>query len=217
MPVSNNYLKVPRGQAVETVNADSTSTPEAKIEIKRFTQEEREVLAKEGLRAVYTLSGETIQMQKDAGRRFWYIASSDSGQLLSVQSMFSEVAFDPRPSKFFLPKSNNSTLDQQLEMIAEYSHNLQRKLGTQTVEAVIGEAPDYTQIAFAHLDVTRKRLFGSDYNYNYARTKTPTVGSSVAGVGYFDDVDGLDVDVWRRGHGLSLVWAVPLVVPSGSR
>lgn len=127
--------------------------------------------------------------------------------------MFSEIAIDPRPEKFFLPKSNNSTLDQQLEMIAEHSRKLQRKLKTQTVEAIMGEAPDYTQLAFTRLDATGERLFGEKYGYNYARTKTPTVGSRVAFVGSFDADRGLYVFYWSRGRGRSRVFASPPVVP----
>lgn len=181
--------------------------------IKSFTDEEKKALAKEGLKVIYSLNGETIHDQKLAGRPFWYIAESESGSLQEVHAMFSEIAIDPRPEKFFLPKSNNSTLDQQLEMIAEHSHKLQRKLRTESVVAIMGEAPNYTQLAFAHLDATGVRLFGKDYGFNYARTITPTVGTRVARVGRFGADRGLRVDRWIRGGGHDRVFASPLVVP----
>ena len=123
--------------------------------------------------------------------------------------MASEVAI--KPDALFIPKSNNKTLRQQEGMVAKFSTDLSKKV--KGVEAIIGEAPDYVELAFAHLDATGDRLFGEKYDYNYARTKTPTVGSSVALVGHFNAVDGLVVNHWHRGLGSSDVFASPLVVP----
>lgn len=180
--------------------------------IKSFSKEEEKALKTEG-KAIYTLTGETIQDQKDAGRKFWYITPSEGGKLLVLHSRLSQVAFDPRPNKFFLPKSNNHTLDEQLEMITEYSYRLQKRLGIQTIEAIMGEAPDYTQLAFTHLDATGERLFGEKYDLYFARTKTSTVGSDVADVGGFSADHGLRVDRWHRGSGDDDGFASPLVVP----
>lgn len=80
----------------------------------------------------------------------------------------------------------------------------------------MGEAPDYVELAFAHLDATGERLFGKKYDYNYARTKTPTVDSYVAHVSYFGSVDGLRVDYWYRDDGYGDVFASPLVVPASN-
>ena len=183
-------------------------------ELKRFSTEEKKALAKEGLKVIYPLTGESIDDQKRAGRKFAYIAPSDENRLMVMRSRLSEVAIDPRPEKFFLPKSNNNaTLAQQLEMIAEYSYNLQRRLKTQTVEAIMGEAPDYTQLAFLHFDATGVRLFGKDYGFNYTRTVTPTVGTSVADVGGFFAGNGPNVDHWNRDRGSDYVFVAPLVVP----
>lgn len=187
-------------------------TPEQRVR-RAFTEEEKKALAKEGITAVYPLTGETIADQREKGRKFWYIAESDNNSLVAVHSLRGDVAIDPRPNKFFLPKSNNLTLDQQMEMVAEFSHKLQRRLKTDSVEAIMGQAPDYTELAFSHLDATSERLFGEKYDYNYARTQTPTVGSSVARVGDFSVGDGLGVSSWRRGGGSGRVFAVPLVVP----
>ena len=84
-----------------------------------FTGEEIEVLWKEGLTGIYPLTGETIADQKKKGSKFWIIVDSDHKSLLTVRSLIGEVAVNPRPRKFFLPKSNNLTLDEQLEMVAE--------------------------------------------------------------------------------------------------
>ncbi len=186
-------------------------SPESRVR-RPLNDEEKEALSREGLTVVYPLTGETIADQREKVRKFWYIAESDNNSLLAVRSLQGDVAVDPRPNKFFLPKSNNLTLDQQLEMVAEFSHKLQRRLKTDSVEAILGQAPDYTELAFTHLDVTSERLFGEKYDYNYARTQTPTVGSSVAIVGDFSADFGLRVNYLRRDDGNDYVFAVPLVV-----
>ena len=132
----------------------------------------------------------------------------------AFSSRRSEVAIPRDPKKLFLPNSNNKTLVQQEAMVVEFSQELGRKVtGVQTV---IGEAPDYVELAFAHLDKTRDEgkkdyLFGENYNYNYARTKTPTVDSLVADVGFC--AGGLDVGSCHREYGHDDVFAAPLVVP----
>ena len=101
-------------------------------------------------------------------------------------------------------------------MVADFS---KKQFGKKVkgVEAIVGEAPDYVELVFAHLDATGVRLFGKDYDYRYTRTKTPTVGSRVADVGRFNADYGLHVDNLRRGSGNSHVWVSPLVVPVESK
>jgi len=177
--------------------------------IRRFSDEARESLAKERY-IIYSLRGQSIQTLRVAGSPFWSAWHHDYPDFEALQSRMSEVAINP--SQLFLPKSNSKTLAQQLEMVAHFSQDLSRKVPG--VEAVIGEAPDYVELAFTHLGATGKRLFGKDYNYDYARTVT-RVGSSVALVGGFGAGDGLDVDRWPPDSGGSYLWAAPLVVPSG--
>lgn len=181
--------------------------------IKPFSKEALEFLKKKDL-LHYPLNGQSLKAQKLAGRPFWYIV--DAGEkFLTLPSMFSQVAINPSPDKFFLPRSNNLTLLQQQEMIDEYSYKLQKEFGSKEIKAVMGDAPDYTSLAFLHLDATKgkERLFGVKYGYEYARTKTPTGGSGVAGVGHFHAVLGLFVSDWFAGHGNVDVLAAPLVVP----
>lgn len=178
-----------------------------------FSEAEKKALKREGL-VVYPLVGLSIQDQKNAGQQFWYII--DAGEkFLTMSSRATEVAFNPDPKKFYLPGSNNKTLDQQIAMIQEYSDDLQKRLKLQSAEAIMGEAPDYVELIFTHFDATnkRERLFGQKYGFNYARTKTPTVGSFVADVGDFIVDSGPCVCDLRRGNGNDDVFAVPLVVP----
>ncbi len=129
--------------------------------------------------------------------------------------MQSEVAINP--SKLYLTRSNGKDLSQQEAMVGKYSEKLGKTI--KGVKAVIGEAPDYVELAFAHLDATRGNgqpdyLFGEKYGSNYARTKTKTGGSSVACVGTFHPASGLNVFRWNAGDGYDVVHVAPLVVPA---
>lgn len=183
------------------------------VEVKPFSKEALEFLKRKEL-LHYSLNGQSLKAQKLAGRPFWYIVDVGDN-FLTLPSIQSEVAFHPSPDKFFLPKSNKLTLSQQQERIEEYSDKLQREFGSKEIKAVMGDAPDYTLLAFLHLDATngKERLFGGKYHYNYARTKTPTSSSDVAHVGSFHAYDGLAVNDWHADDGYGHVRAAPLVVP----
>jgi hypothetical protein len=187
----------------------SVATPEKQLEIKRFSVEQREALEKQGF-VIYGLTGQSIKTLRDSGRKFWSTWHKDYPDFEALGSMHSEVAINP--SKPFLPKSNNKTLAQQEEMVNKFSEELGKKV--KGVKAIIGQAPDYVELAFAHLDNTKEYLFGAKDNYDYARTKTPTSGSGVAFVGDFGVDGGLNVYNWNRGHGDDGVHAAPLVVPA---
>jgi len=183
-------------------------TPEKQLEIKRFSAEQKEALEKQGF-AIYGLTGQSMKSLRDNGHKFWSTWHKDYPDFEALGSMRSEVAINP--SKLFLPKSNNKTLAQQEDMVEKFSQELGKKVPG--VKAIIGQAPDYVELAFTHLDSTKEYLFGAKDNYDYARTKTPTSSSRVASVGHFLAADGLPVDDWRRGSGDDRVHAAPLVVP----
>lgn len=187
--------------------------PEASVSIKPFSKEALDFLRKKGL-LYYSLDGQSFITQELAGRPFWYKVKTD--KFLTLTSMQSHVAFNPSPDKFFLRRSNKRTLLQQQEMIEEYSSKLQGEFGSKEIKAVMGDVPDYTSLSFLHLDATKgkERLFGEKYNYGYTRTKTPTIGCSVASVGGFHKLIGLHIRSGRRGSGNRHVHVVPLVVPA---
>jgi len=194
---------------------DSLKSSETFV-LQPFTDKEKKALTKDGY-LIYPFILETIQTQKEAGKPFWYVVDAES-ELKIVPSMVGEVAFNPSPERFFIPKSNNKTLEKQEEMIKKYGQDLRRKLNLPDyIQAVMGDAPDYTQLAFTHLKKTGEYLFGTKYGFNYARTKTPTSGSCVANVGYFGADYGLDVGDWHRVRGHVLLFVVPLVVSIKTR
>lgn len=191
-------------------------TPEALIEIKSFSKETRKVLEKEGY-VIYSLTGQSINSLRNAGRKFWSEWHKDFLDFEAIGSMQSEVAINT--IKLFLPGSNNKTLVQQEEMVSKFSVELEKKV--QGVKVIIGQAPDYVELAFKHLDETKKYLFGAKDNYNYARTKTLSIDSFVAYVGGFHDSRGfffqpvgLGVGYWPADGGLGVIYAAPLVIPA---
>lgn len=184
------------------------TTPEKQLEIKRFSAEQKEALEKQGF-VIYGLTGQSIKTLRDSGRKFWSTWHKNYPDFEALGSMHSEVAINP--NKLFLPESNHKTLAQQEKMVEKFSQKLRKKIPG--VKAIVGQAPDYVGLAFAHLDSTKEYLFGAKDEFDYARTKTPTGGSVVAGVGSFDAADGLGVNDWGAGFGDGFVHAAPLVVP----
>lgn len=182
----------------------------APVEVRRFSDEAREALIGKGY-AIYALSGQSIRALRESDRKFWstWHRKSRYEAFETKGSMTSEVAV--KPESPFIAGSNNKTLRQQEDLIAKFSTDLGKKV--KGVEAIMGEAPDYVELAFTHLDATGGRLFSEKYDYNYARTKTPTVGSLVASVGRFYIVPGLHVSHWYRDRGFGDIFAFPLVVP----
>ena len=193
--------------------AGTVVVPEApKIEIVPFTQEQLEGLRKEGLLPDYNLTRQSLAALRKDGNPFWSTWHKDYPKFEAVASIGSAVAFNPDHP--FLAGSNNKTLEQQLEMVARYSQELQQRVPG--VMAILGEAPDYAELAFTHFKQTGRRLFGSEHGYNYTRTQTP-VGSDVAGVGCFFADSGLFVSDWDPGLRNGDLFAAPLVVPTGTK
>ncbi len=189
---------------------------QASVEVKRFSDEARVALAKQKF-VVYELTGESIKSLRYSGRTFW----SDWHQIYpdfeALTSRVSEVAINPNPKKFYIPDSNRKTLDEQLALVSKFSEGLSKgRNRIPGVKAILGEAPDYIELAFTCLGKTGERLFGEKYQreglWTYTRTVT-SVGGLVAFVGNFDADDGLRVDRWRPSGVGDGLWAVPLVVP----
>ena len=183
--------------------------PEASVKIKRFSQEAREGLDEQGF-TVLELTGRSIAVLRDSGREFWSDWHRDYPDFEALGSMHSEVAI--KRDELFLPKSQSKTFDEQARMVEEFSKKLGSKIPG--VEAVMGEAPDYVELAFAYLDKTQGKdyLFGAKDNYHYTRTKT-RVGSGIAVVGGFFANVGLLVIHWVHGARGRNVKVAPLVVP----
>lgn len=187
----------------------TVGTPETQKEIKRFSAEAREALEEQGY-VVYSLGQSIRTLNVRAGRKFWSRRCQDYSSFEVLTSIKSEVAINPKA--LFLPGSNDKTLRQQEEMVDRFSEGLGKKIPG--VKSIIGQAPDYLELAFAHLDKTGDFLFGEKYHCDFARTKTPTNGSRVASVGDHGLGDGFYVSDWPADLGSGDLYVAPLVVPS---
>ncbi len=182
----------------------------------KFSPEAREALAKKGF-LIYSLKGKSIKQLINEGEQFvssWHQTYPDFEEKTTEVR---EVAIDP--NKPFLWDSSGRTIGRQEAMIREYSGDLSRQIGG--VMAVIGEAPEYAEVAFAHLKATQERLFGKKNGFNYARTKTlfgydfqgkeGYATSKFAVVGCFGE-DGLMID--DEPSRLEHSYVAPLIVPA---
>lgn len=185
------------------------SAVEVRGDTKRFSPEQHATLEKLGYR-IYTLTGQSIKSLREAGKPFWSTWHKYYPDFETLPSRHSEVAINP--NQFLLPDSNWKTLPEQEAIVAEFSHRLNQNV--KEVEAIIGEASDYVELAFVHLDATGEYLFGKKYSFDYARTKTHVGDLGVALVGGLGPDGGLGVRSWRRVHGDGGVWVAPLVVSS---
>ena len=179
-------------------------------DVVRFSPEQRKGLERKGY-LVYGLTGQTIATLRDTGHPFW--STWHQGEAIEqVRSMLTEVAVNPK--NLFLQDSNRKTLDEQLAMVEKFGRKIAGEV--KGITAILGSAPDYTELAFAHQDKRGQRLFGKDFNYDYTRTTTPTGGSVVAVVGFFAAGGGLSVVRWHRAARNGGLWAAPLVVPAAA-
>jgi len=206
--MTGNVAAAEMGKTLFKLFGDVPSETE-KTETKRFSNEARKALEKEGY-VVYELTGQSIASLREQGKPFWSTWYKDYPDFEALTSRKSEVAINPK--QFFLPKSNNKTLGEQQALVERFSTDIFAKVSG--VEAVLGEVSDYTELAF--LSPEKQRLFGEKYDYNYTRTQT-RVWSDVAIVGDFLPGGGLLVDYWHPGRRHDFLFAAPLVVPVGNK
>lgn len=151
-----------------------------------------------------------------AERPFWHITNRDNPDFMNLVSRPTQIVIFPQPTDFYVPESNNKSLDQQRELLAvDEAEVVKRRWGIGGLRLSIGDVATHTGFVFAYFDKTNHqvRLHGGDYGYRYGRTET-VVGSGVASVGLFNGVVGLGVGGWRAGRGFPDVWAVRLGVPA---
>ena len=152
-----------------------------------------------------------------AGRSFWSIVNMENPDFMNLVSRPTQIAIFREPEKFYVPESNNKSLKEQEQLLeVDEAEVIRKSWGIGGLKLVIGDVATHPGLVFAYFDKTggKIKLHGEYYGYRQVRTDTPTVGSRVAGVGYFYGVDGLYVDGWRRDVGYVHVWAVRLGVPA---
>lgn len=191
-------------------------TSETLPPIKTFLPETEEALKKEG-DLIFSLTGKSIGDLIKEGMKFrlaWPEECSDDFE--AMRSICSQVAFNPK--QLFLPDSNNKTFVQQEKLVKCFLREKSKKI--KGIKAIIGELPDFGELALNYLKYleqikqTDKRLFGEEYNYDYASTKTLMGKFLMASVGNADTDDSLDIFRWDRRKGHAYVWTFPLIVPA---
>lgn len=163
-----------------------------------------------------------------AKKPFWGFKNRDNPDFMNLVSRPTQIAIFPEPQDFYVPESNNLHLDQQRELLAvDEIEVVKKKMGIGGLRLIMGDVATHTGLVFAYFDRSEPtdvmfaflyrsdgiRLHGADYDYRYARTETPTVGSRVACVGVFKKIAGLSVYDGHAGEGFRGVWAVRLGAP----
>lgn len=176
-----------------------------------FSPEAREVLEREGY-LIYNLEGLSIHSLRLLGFKIGTL--SREGYLgenfwigISSASRLREVAF--HPEKLFLPRSNIKSLYEQRIMIHEFSQRFRRRNRTRGVRAIMGQAGDYTELAFQHFKRTGERLFEE----GYARSRTEGSANRSVCIGCFSERIGLLVNLCSVFDREYYIWAAPLIVP----
>lgn len=210
----SKWAKVARERGFETLDQ-----LEKEPKVKRFSIEQGEALEKQGF-VIYELKGQSQKTLKEAGCEFWSTLNNvENHDFEELPSKRTEVAINP--GSFFLPESSGKSLKEHQEMVEKYSEELGNKVAG--VKAIIGDVPDYEEIAYTHLAVTKEKgkdkgeyLFGEKNNYDFARTRTKTkkIGNEVAIVGFHSVERGISIDGWPADEGRNDVHAAPLIVPA---
>lgn len=169
-----------------------------------FTAEQK-ILLRNRKYTIFNLNQESMTTLEKKGMRFWSTWHVGNSNFESLSSRKGEVAVLLDPDKFFLADSNNKTYQEQVDMVKEYSLKIQQKISG--VEAIIGNAADYLELAFLNAN-----LFGEEYKRHYTRSNTPTF-LHFALVGNRDLNGFLSVPDWASDARDPSIWVAPLVVP----
>jgi len=171
----------------------------------RFSERARESLENQGM-MIYELSGQSISTLRDMGYPFFSTWHQGNEELEKMNSISSEVAINP--DLLFFPGSNDKTFDEQVDQV------INSLSATPDSITVLGQAPDYLELAFLHFKATGERLFGEKYDYLYTVTSTVIDGQRI-NVGHFHEREGIVVNNLMSDRDYSeKVFAAPILIPS---
>jgi hypothetical protein len=177
--------------------------------INRFSMEQRRLLENKEF-TILTLTGLSVRDLRERGMidhsSDWL---KDFETVDNLGSRLSQVAINT--SELFLPGSNNLTYPQQNDMVARYSKELEVEIPN--VEAIIGNAPDYVELAIKFFFLYERHLFENAGNSSFSRTNNLVNYPEYAAVGKFIgdlDLRVVKADIYSASSDLH---AFPLIVP----
>lgn len=129
----------------------------------------------------------------------------------SPPSGWREVAI--KPPEFYLPNSNNLSLDGQKELVLEYSRAIRERLGTGGLKAIIGSAREYVQLVMVSDEKAYPEFRGWLLRFGrLVRTTSFTengLNVAIGGIPYFYiSMPSVTPEKNRR------IWVAPIIVPT---
>lgn len=186
---------------------------ENSVNVPNFTPETVHNLEKAGY-WIGELTGESIATLRAAGKPIQSDWHKDFPDFEAKRSRKSQVAF--RPDQLFLPESHYRTFDECQRLIESFDKKLERQ-AFGNAEAIMGEAPDWVELAFKYSQLPSIRLFGSRYHFGFTRTATVIegeLGEMQTYVGNFDEEKGLYIGMCTMSFcSHPDMAAAPLIVP----
>lgn len=177
-------------------------TPPEEQETLVFNPELRHVLLGEGF-LIQSLTAMPLKKLNSQGKiHYWTSWRGNYPEFEMLHSRKSEVAINPQ---LRFP----GTFDEQVSAIAKYNLDFQDKFAG--AKAILGEAPDYIEFAFAQLNTTGEKLFGQRDNF-FVRTNT-RINNKIVNIGNFTDEYGIHVGLWEPNSSNNNLFAVPIIIP----
>ena len=162
--------------------------------LSKETQRLVEHLGRDGY-AVYETSGKTPGSLREEGMKYWYLNPA----LEDLTAEPALLAFKKDPSEFYLQGSDNIPFEDQVKLIPEEQHKVDRKYPDAGLLVRVGHFPEWPEIALAHFKETGVRIHGKDFGFNYIWTDTyesENRGASRAIAGPWDETDGFNGHFW---------------------
>ena len=228
--IKEYYGKYNNQEAVKIIKALQEKFGEPNIEhesIPQFTHEDAEKLIQKGFH-IFTLTGKNLNelatnfevspfssFSKKFGKHIFF---DPQGLSPNEHSISSEVAVFTEPRKILLNRSSRKTYPERLKRVSEYSRSLQKELDTKHLKAIMGNIPDYVELAFLFKKQTDKQLFNfKSYCHIFVETRDTVkrgyraiIGQSGRS-GYSPNVyDDFYPSNERHGN----VFVYPIIVPS---
>ena len=160
--------------------------------------------------AVYETLGKTPAGVRGEGMKFCFLDSN----LEDFSEPPALLAFKKKPSEFFLRGSHSILHDEQVKLIPEEQHKVDKKYPGDGLVVDEGELSEWIELAWTHFQATGRkvRLLGKVFGDNLTWTKTyERNGAYRACFGNWDEARGADARFWKSGYAKPRLGLAPLV------